>query len=193
MLGFDSSHQGDVVSNWGAAAMVLAASALSVPPVLGQTPSSKEQPTPVIVQGQEAIIPAGTSVTLRIKQPVSSRTAKRGDLFEIELVNNIYLGATPVVLAGTKGMAQVVHASPKGFGGRAGELIVAARYLEAGGRRIVLRKTKFSSAGSDNAGAAIATTIAAPVIGLFVTGTSVDLPVGGIIVAETAEPFVIAP
>ncbi len=193
MLDCGGSHQGDVVSKWGAAAMVLAAFALSVPPVLGQTPSSEDQPALVIGKGPEASIPAGTSVTLRIKQPVSSRTAKRGDLFEIELVNDIYLGATPVILAGTKGMAQVVHASPKGFGGRAGELIVAARYLEAGGRRIVLRKTKFSSAGSDNAGAAIATTIAAPVIGLFVTGTSVDLPVGGIIVAETAEPYAVAP
>lgn len=134
-------------------------------------------------------VAAGTSVTLRIKQPVSSRTAKRGDWFEIELANDIYIEALPVILAGTPGMGQVVHSSPKGFGGRAGELIVAARYLEISGRRLALRKTKFSSAGSDNAGAAIAATIAAPVIGMFVTGTSVDLPSGGIVVAETAEAF----
>lgn len=179
--------------NWGATATSLAALTLFSPPVFGQTePSEQVLSMSTTKQGQAASIPAGTSVTLRIKQPVSSRTAKRGDLFEIELVNDIYIDAAPVIPAGTKGVAQVVHASPKGFGGRAGELIVAARYLEASGRRISLRKTKFSSAGSDNAGAAIATTIAAPVIGLFVTGTSVDLPIGGIIVAETAEPFALA-
>lgn len=137
-----------------------------------------------------AVVPVGTAVTLRVKQPISSRTAERGDLFEIELVNDIYIQALAVIPAGTKGMAQVVHASPKGFGGRAGELIVAARYLDVKGQRLSLRKTKFSSAGSDNAGAAIAATLAAPVIGMFVTGTSVDLPVGGIIVAETAQIFV---
>lgn len=136
-------------------------------------------------------VPGGTSVTLRLKQPVSSRTAKRGDLFEVELVNDIYVEALTVIPAGTKGMAQVVHSSPKGFGGRAGELIVAARYLVSRGRRLPLRKTKFSSVGSDNAGAAIATSIAAPVVGLFVTGTSVDLPAGSIIVAETSESFAI--
>jgi hypothetical protein len=137
------------------------------------------------------VVPAGTSVTLRLKQPVSSRTAKRGDLFKVELVNDIFVEVSTVIPAGTKGMAQVVHSSPKGFGGRAGELIVAARYLESAGRRLPLRKTKFSSAGSDNAGAAMATSIAAPVIGLFVTGTSVDLPEGSIIVAETSESFAI--
>lgn len=171
--------------------MGLAAIMLLGSPARGQPAQSVERPSSA-ASGQ-ATIPAGTSVTLRIKQQVSSRTAKRGDLFEIELVNDLYVDSAPIIPAGIKGVAQVVHASPKGFGGRAGELIVAARYLESDGRRIALRKTKFSSAGSDNAGAAIATTIAAPVIGLFVTGTSVDLPVGSIIVAETAESFVVAP
>lgn len=172
-----------------AAASVLCAGQISVAQTEVSGPIPQTSPTE---STNGVTVPAGTSVTLQVGQSVSSRTAKRGDLFEIELVNDIYIQALPVIPAGTRGMAQVVHASPKGFGGRAGELIVAARYLEASGRRLHLRKTKFSSAGSDNAGAAIAATIAAPVIGIFVTGTSVDLPAGGIIVAETAEPFELA-
>ena len=135
------------------------------------------------------VVKTGTSVTLRIKQAVTSRTAKRGDYFKIELVNDIWDGSNIAVPAGTMGIGQVVHSAPKGIGGRAGELIIAARYLEAKGRRIVLRKTKFSAAGSDNAGAAIATTMVAPAIGIFITGTSVDLADGSVIVAEFAEEF----
>ncbi|MCH2240161.1 MAG: hypothetical protein MK060_20005 [Blastomonas sp.] len=183
---------GGFVGQWGSAVAAAAFFALCAGhSVYAQIETSEPLSQAATTESSgPAAIPIGTSVTLCVKQPVSSRTAKRGDLFEIELVNDIYIQALPAIPAGTKGMAQVVHASPKRFGGRAGELIVAARYLEANGRRLTLRKTKFSSAGSDNAGAAIVATIAAPVIGVFVTGTSVDLPAGGIIVAETAEIFV---
>ena len=64
--------------------MGLAAIMLLGSPARGQPAQSVERPSSA-ASGQ-ATIPAGTSVTLRIKQQVSSRTAKRGDLFEIELV-----------------------------------------------------------------------------------------------------------
>lgn len=178
------------MKNWGPAAILVAALTIAGRPA-NPGAASIDQPSSEATDNPpaETSVAAGTPVTLMIKQPVSSRTAKRGDLFEIELASSITVGSVTILPAGTKGVAQVVHASPKGFGGSAGELIVAARYLEAEGRRVALRKTKFSSAGVDNAGAAIAASIASPVIGLFVTGTSVDLRVGSIIVAETAEPY----
>lgn len=183
---------GYVLTYQNSATLAAVAAALVLQPSSAVAQAEPGAPSAALpLASPAAAVPAGTSVTLRLKQPVSSRTAKRGDLFEVELVNDIYVEASTVIPAGTKGMAQVVHSSPKGFGGRAGELIVAARYLESRGRRLPLRKTKFSSAGSDNAGAAIATSIAAPVVGLFVTGTSVDLPQGSIIVAETSESFAI--
>jgi hypothetical protein len=57
---------------------------------------------------------------------------------------------------------------------------------------LALRKTRFSVAGSDNAGAAILTSLAAPFAGIFVTGTSVDMNKGSIIIAETSEDFAIS-
>ena len=136
-----------------------------------------------------ATVAAGTSVTLRILEPVTSRTAKRGDYFKFELVNDLRSGGNIVIPAGTAGVGQVVHAAPKGFGGRAGELIVAARCLETKNGRVILRKTKFSEAGSDNVGAALTATMVVPIVGIFITGTSVDLGVGSVLVAETAADY----
>lgn len=137
-------------------------------------------------------IPQGTAVTLRLKQAVTSRTSKRGDYFDFELVNDIRSSNSIVLPAGTLGVGQVVHSAPKGFGGKAGELIIAARYLDTSRGRLALRKTRFSVAGSDNAGAAILTSLAAPFAGIFVTGTSVDMNKGSIIIAETSEDFAIS-
>ena len=154
-----------------------------------------ERSTASVVLNQQAntegtaSIPQGTPVTLRLKQAVTSRKSKRGDYFDFELVNDIRSGTSIVVPAGTLGVGQVVHSAPKGFGGSAGELIIAARYLTTATGRLALRKTRFSVAGSDNAGAAIITSLAAPIVSIFVTGTSVDMNVGSIIVAETSEDF----
>ena len=156
-------------------------------PIIAGVPSQGATLDALPLTSGPASIPSGTSVTLRLKEAVTSRAAKRGDYFKLELVNDIRSGPNIVIPAGTTGVGQVVHSAPKGFGGRAGELIIAARYLETKDRRIALRKTKFSVAGSDNVGAALATSLVSPIIGLFVTGTSVDLSAGSIIVAEIAE------
>jgi hypothetical protein len=44
-----------------------------------------------------------------------------------------------VAPAGTPGVGEVVHAAHASFGGKAGELILAVRYLELNGTRIPLR------------------------------------------------------
>lgn len=137
--------------------------------------------------GPHFVIPARTSVTLRVLEAITTRSAKPGDLFKIELVNDILNGASVAIPAGTQGVAEVVHSSPKGFGGRAGELIVAARYLDLGQHRLRLRATRLNASGSDNSAAAIATAAIIPLGGFFVTGTSVDLPVGRVFVAQTAD------
>lgn len=163
--------------------------AIASDPVTASTPSAGAALPALPSKGGPATIAAGTSVTVRVSEPVTSRTAKRGDYFKFELVNDLRSGAIIVIPAGTKGVGQVVHAAPKGFGGRAGELIVAARYLDTSTGRVTLRKTKFSVAGSDNVGAALTTTMVVPIVGMFITGTSVDLDVGSVLVAEIAVDF----
>ena len=58
-----------------------------------------------------------------------------------------------MVPAGTPGVGEVVHAERARFGGKAGELILAARYLDFQGTRIPLRTLRFGAQqGRDNSG-----------------------------------------
>lgn len=147
-------------------------------------PSSKVSPADLI-----DVVPAGTLVAIRVDQNLSSKTAKRGDKFPISLMNDLWVSNKIAVPVGTKGIGEVVHASGKGFGGRAGELIVTARYLEHEGRKIRLGHFKLSAAGANNATAAFLATTAAPIIGVFVTGTSAYIGLGQLAQAKLAEDF----
>lgn len=143
-------------------------------------------PSPAVV------IPAGTLIALRIDQQLSSQTAKRGDTFPITLMNDLWWQDRVVLPAGTKGIGEVIHAAGKGFGGRAGELIVTARYLDHEGRRIRLSHFKLGMAGTDNAAAAVFASAAVPVAGLFVTGTSAAIGLGQLGQARLAEDVPVA-
>jgi len=145
--------------------------------------------TPDAEAAARAALPEGTRVVIRIEEALSSKTAKRGDRFPISLVEDLSLGGRAVVAAGTMGVGEVIHAAGKGFGGRAGELIVAARYLDVGGRRLPLRGFRINSAGANNTGEAIAASIAIPLAGLFVTGSSADIAAGQIAEAKTSQSF----
>jgi hypothetical protein len=156
---------------------------------LAETTSPASDAGPQNVRG---IVPAGTLVAIRVDENLSSKTAKRGDKFEISLMNDVWVGDKIALPMGTKGVGEVIHASGKGFGGRAGELIVTARYLEHEGRQIRLGNFKLSAAGADNATAAMLATTAVPIIGLFVTGTSAYIGLGQLAQAKLTEDFTFA-
>lgn len=168
-----------------AGSLILSASAVAQPAVPKEAAPS-ESPVPVLAMSTS--IPAGTLVVVRVDQELSSRFSKRGDTFPITLMNDLWLGNRVVVPMGAKGIGEVIHAAGKGFGGRAGELIVTARYLELDGRRIPLIAFKLGLAGADNSTAAMLTTAAVPIAGMFVTGTSATIGVGQLAQAKLAEP-----
>ncbi len=140
-----------------------------------------------------ATIPAGTSARLRVESPVSSKTALKGDKFDISLAEDIVVDGKISVAAGAKGKGEVIHAQGKGFGGRAGELLLAARYLEVQGRQLKLRGFAISKAGANNTAEAIGASIAIPLAGLFVTGTSAEVKVGHLGIAKTVDAFQLQP
>jgi hypothetical protein len=136
-----------------------------------------------------AHLPAGTVVRIRIEQPVSSRTARRGDRFPIALAEDLVHDGQVVLAAGLTGEGEVVHAQGKGFGGRAGELILAARFLERNGVRLPLRGFRLGLAGANNTAEAMVATMAFTPAGLFVTGTSAEVSAGRVGEAKLAEPL----
>jgi hypothetical protein len=147
-----------------------------------------------------AIIPALTPVRIVIKAHLGSKISKSGETFALELADPIVADGKVLIPAGTTGMGEVVHAKSSGGSGASGELVLAARYLDFGGRRLRLRSLNFAVAGKDATGtvnsiaiASAATMPALSLIGFFIKGKGIDIPEGMAAMAKTAEPFVLDP
>ncbi|WP_062343092.1 hypothetical protein [Novosphingobium sp. CCH12-A3] len=149
---------------------------------------------------QAKSIPPLTTVEIVLDVALGSKISKTGETFPFHLAKPIILEGVEVVPAGTPGEGEVIHAKKGGGGGAPGELILAAKYLQLGARRLRLRSLKLDSLGNDKMGtvtgvsaAAAATVPAAALLGLFITGGEKTLPMGIILPAKTAEAFAIEP
>ncbi|HEX8668781.1 MAG TPA: hypothetical protein VF727_10470 [Allosphingosinicella sp.] len=142
-----------------------------------------------------------TPVELEITDKVSSRSAKPGDKFAIRLAEPLVVDGHILAPAGASGIGEVVHAAKGGGMGKAGELILAARYIEVGDRHIPLRTLRYGrSQGKDNSTAATAgSTVAGALVpvgalvGFLVQGGEVDIPAGTRANAKIAADTAIAP
>lgn len=149
-----------------------------------------ESPAGAPARATADILTAGTPVVFLLVEAVNSKTHRKGDWFKIALDRALMLGDHTILPAGTPGMGQVVHSEKSSWGGKAGELIVAARYLDFEGRRLNLRGTKLGIAGETNAGKALAATIAVGfAAALVIRGKNADLPAGLLASAKLAEDF----
>ena len=123
---------------------------------------------------------------------VSSKTHVKGDRVEIVLAEPLRLSAAMTIPAGTRGVAEVIHSAKGGMGGKAGELLVAARSLDLSpGMRIPLRSFRLAPvAGKNNEGLAMGLSIAGGVAGgiaaMVITGGSARIADGSEAFAKTA-------
>jgi hypothetical protein len=94
-------------------------------------------------------IPAETGVEVEITELLTSLHSRTGQLFAIRLVEPIVVDGRILVPAGVTGVGEVVHAARGGtISGSAGELIVAARYLDFAGLHIPLHRTGLARSGT---------------------------------------------
>jgi hypothetical protein len=141
-------------------------------------------------------IPALTPVTLRIDAELGSKLSRTGQTFPIVLEKPIMIDGAELVKAGAEGAGEVVWARKAGMSGSAGELVLAARWLDIGGRRLKLRSLHLAPVGADSIGRVSAFAIAtAPsplpvsMIGYFVRGRQAVVPRGALAEAKVAEAF----
>ena len=132
------------------------------------------------------VIPAETPVVLALAEEVSSRHAKPLQHFALRLAEPILVGGRIVVPAGAPAEGEVIHAGRAGT--KPGELILAARSIDAGAVRIPLHKGHFS-----NSGASSAMVIAGPgFVSYSTSGKNIKLPVGfrlpALVAAATPVP-----
>lgn len=152
------------------------------------TAAAATQPAPDVAVPTE--VPAGTLVHLRIDETVNSKTHKTGDWYAISLLQPVMLGDRTLVPAGTTGRGQVVHSAKSSWGGKAGELILGARYLEYDGRRIPLRGMKLGGVGGNNEGLAFGASVAGGLVAMplvfALNGKNADIPAGMYATAKLA-------
>jgi hypothetical protein len=139
----------------------------------------------------DLILPANTVIELEMVDAVSSKTSQHGDLFKLRVAADVKSGTTVVIPAGTPAVGQVVHAEKSHGGGKAGELILAARYVDLPQGQIKLHSS-FGAAGKDRSGASMATSIAFGVFGFFVKGKEIEIPAGSPLSARVAMDTSIA-
>lgn len=140
-------------------------------------------PAPTIPPGH-SVAKAGSPVLIQIARDLSSKGLKQGDLFPIVLGQAITTDEGVLVPAGTPGFGQVVSASPSGAFGKAGELVLAARYLEFEGQKIPLKAFKLGGSGKNNSTELTVASMIAPlpiaIALLAVRGGNIDIPQGSI-------------
>lgn len=138
------------------------------------------EPAPLSVATDRAssAVPEGTPLDFEILDRVHSKLNKAGDTFRIRLSQPIMAGNAVVVPAGAEGAGEVIHAARARAAGKAGELILTARYIEHDGRRIPLRAFRFGKSGNSHAGTALAVGIAAGPLAYFIVGGEVDVAPG---------------
>lgn len=147
-------------------------------------------------------VPAGTLVHIRVDDNINGKTHKTGDWYAITLLQPVMFGDQILIPAGTTGRGQVVHSAKSSWGGKAGELILGARYLDYEGRQIPLRGMKLGGVGGNNEGLAFGASVAGGLVAMplifALNGKNADIPAGMYATAKLAvalpgDPSAVAP
>jgi len=184
-----------------AAASVTTASAQPTgQPAPVETPNSPAPVSPAPVAPLVTPAPAEccvlaklTPVFLTIDEPLDSDKSTIGQRFKLSLRQPLEISKSVIIPAGTTGIGEVVHAAKSRAMGKAGELVLAARYLDYQGNRIPLRSLRYGKGqGKDNVDtAAIVGIVVSAWITPFITGGEVRIPAGADVWAKVAAdvPF----
>src|SRR6185295_10249673 len=115
------------------------------------------------------LLPALMPVSLVMDAEVSSATAKPGDHFPFHVTEAVVQDGVVLIPAGAVGEGEVVHAAKSKGGGRAGELVLAARFVTVGDQQVRLRSFA-AGGGKDRSNAALGVAVAVGLWGMLVRG-----------------------
>jgi hypothetical protein len=136
-------------------------------------PPAAAVPPPLLVVPAANTLSAGSFIDLVFIDPVDSKANKTGDMIAMKVADDVMAGADVIIPAGTPVVAEIIHAARARAGGKPGELIVSARYIQMGSVQIPMKGFKFGTSGTGKSkvteSAVAAFVIAAP-IALFIAG-----------------------
>lgn len=149
------------------------------------TPSASPTATAMPASGA---VPAGTTLVLRLETPLNSKTATTGQLVAMTVAQAVVRDGREVIPAGTAVEGEVTHAAKASWGGKPGELMLAARRLKLPSATVRLR-SNLGVVGSSTTTEAIVLSNLTFGLGTFLSGGEIDLPAGVFLAARTAEAF----
>lgn len=150
---------------------VVSPAVTSVPPSPVADPAAKMAPEPLFLA-------RNTPVVLELAEPVGSKKSQVGDHFSLRLRDPIIVDGKIVAPAGITGVGEVIHVAKAGFGGKPGEILVAARYLEWGSIRLPLRSMRIGVSGDDRTGQAVAAGMVLLPLAFIIPGGEIEIPAG---------------
>jgi len=139
-----------------------------------------------VTPGALVTVPAMTPLLVRIDEELSSKTRKNGDRFRIIVAEDVRVDGVVVIPAGSAGEGEVIHAAKSGAGGKAGELLVTARFVRVGDIEVRLRSFSLGAKGVDRSDESLAASIVTGPLGLFVVGGKMIIPRGALGAARIA-------
>lgn len=132
------------------------------------------QPAASLAQGA---LPGGTPVPVVLVDTLSSKSARAGDRFPVRAAEDVRIGDSVIIPAGTPGVGEVTRVVRKRSFGRPGQIETRVLYLTVSDKIVVL-----SGRADEKGRSGIVPTIAvATVAGLlsgFVTGRSAEIAAG---------------
>lgn len=142
---------------------------------------------------ENAILRAGTPVKLAFRETITTKkkAAKVGQRVNMEVAEAVEVNGVMVVPAGTPAWAELTLVRNKGMWGKSGKLEGLVRYMRVNGRQIRLSGS-FDDKGVTGTAAVVGAVALLPVVGFFTTGTSAELPQGGIITGYVDEDVELA-
>jgi hypothetical protein len=150
----------------------------AAPSAAPSTATAVELPAASLVPTAPSVaLPAGAAIPLRFLSTVSSATHARGQTFDLEVSDNINVGETVVIPAGSIATGEIIHADRARGLGKAGELIIAARFVAVGERRVKLR-SQLSMTGKDKSMQAL-------YLVPWIRGKDLEVPIDTEVIART--------
>lgn len=151
-------------------------------------PANATAPIPALSFGLED----GTSLKVKFKQTISSKTAKDNDPVDFEVSEAVMVGNTVVIARGAPAKGMVVRARRSGMLGRRGRLDIALKEVTlVSGERIFIRASQ--KGGGGTSGGIIAAAILLSPLALVFKGKNITYEAGTEIQAYVDGNFALNP
>jgi hypothetical protein len=138
------------------------------------------------------VLRAGTEVPLRTIEELSSKHARQGQRFGLQVDEEVRVGGYLVIPRGARATGEVTRIFEKGIFGRAGKIELQLLFVEVDGQRIRLNG-QMREKGEPGTGALIAAAFVIFTMASFISGTSAVLPAGTSLVGSVHHDVRFAP